>query len=367
MNYPHGLTELRSKVDKLDNELCRLLDERGRLAIEIGRLKKDNRLRVPDYDREKQVLDNIAEVNGKNVLNEQSLRAIFREIMGACRALQQPVRVGFLGPIGTFSHIAAISHFGKHATLRPYDNLAEAFNDADAGKLEYILAPLENSTEGVVGQTLDLLSMYQLNVIEQFAVPIHHSLMARSSVLERIEKVASHHQALSQTRGWLALNLPGASLLPTASSGAAAAMAQADNTLAVVGPAELADLYHLEILAENIEDNRQNQTLFVVVGKGENQKGENDRTMMWFTAPHRSGSLYECLKPLAEHGVNLTRLHSRPSPLGSWRYLFFLEMEGHFSDESVKKAMSGLKEHTEECAFIGSYSYVSLDKQAFKK
>jgi chorismate mutase/prephenate dehydratase len=361
MNKPESIAELRGKIDTIDHELWKLINQRARCAQMLGQAKQKAARPLVDKDREKQILEEISQKNQNGILNEQSIKAIFTEIIAACRAIQIPCKVGFLGPIGTFSHGAALSRFGKHAILRPYDNLAAAFQEVEKDNLDYVLAPLENSTEGVVGQTLDLLSSHKLNVISQFPVRIHQSLMAGTDNIKNINKVSSHPQALAQSRAWLSLNLPRAKFIPVASSGAAAALAEKDEKMAIVGPAQLAEFYNLNILAENIEDNQQNQTLFVVVGKGFNSKTENDRTMLWFAAPHCSGSLYECLKPLAQHGVNLTRLHSRPSAQGSWQYLFFMEMEGHISDDNVGKAVAILQSQAEKCILIGCYQYEPLN------
>lgn len=355
-----SLHELRKQIDELDRQLWSLLDQRASLAVRIGGLKRAGRLQPCNHEREQQVLQNIEALNANGALGQASIKAIYQEIIVACRSLQQQLRVGYLGPVGTFSHVAAISHFGKHALLKPYHNLAAAFNDADHGQLDYVVAPLENSSEGVVGQTLDLLSSHELNVLHQFSMFIQQSLLARVDDLRHIAKVASHPQALAQARGWLSLNLPTAELVPTASSGAAAIMAQTDTSLAVIGPAQLAAMYDMHILAENIEDNQHNQTLFIVLGKGLGQKTGSDRTMLWFAAPHHSGSLYQCLKPLAEYGVNLTRLHSRPGFNGPWQYQFYLEMEGHYDDENVSQGIASLKQHSEKCVLIGSYQYAGL-------
>jgi chorismate mutase/prephenate dehydratase len=364
INKSEDLLKLREEIDSFDSKLWEMIDQRARLAQQLGLIKQKSAQPLVDKAREKQILDMITRKNQAGILSEQSIKVIFSEIIAACRAIQLPSKVGFLGPLGTFSHGAALGYFGKHAILRPYDDLASAFRDAREQRLDYVLAPLENSTEGVVGQTLDLLSTHDLNVLNQFSVRIQQSLMAKTENLKDIDKVASHPQALAQSRGWLSLNLPGARLIPAASSATAAAMAKEDARMAIVGPSHLAEFYDLIILAENIEDNKQNQTLFVVVGKGSNPKTENDRTMLWFAAPHRSGSLYECLKPLAQHKVNLTRLHSRPSTQGPWQYLFFLEMEGHFSDENVSRAVADLQEQAEKCVFIGSYEYEPVSSAA---
>jgi chorismate mutase/prephenate dehydratase len=359
-----SISGLRAQIDGIDDQLWRLLNQRAQLARQIGQLKQDQQQPIMDKTREDHILERILQAKPGAVLSEQSIRAVFSEIIAACRALQFSSRVGFLGPIGTFSHGAALSHFGKHAVLLPYDNLSGAFADAAEGRLDYVLAPLENSSEGVVGQTLDLLSAHKLKVMAQFALRIHQSLMARSDNLKNINKIASHPQALAQSRGWLSLNLPGARLMPVASSAAAAALAEEDQQLAIVGPAQLAEFYNLTVLAENIEDNRQNQTLFVAVGSGANPKTGNDRTMLWFAAPHRAGSLYQCLKPLAQYQVNLTRLHSRPSSQGPWQYLFFLEMEGHGADENVAQAIELLRQQTEQCVILGSYRYQPLNQES---
>jgi chorismate mutase/prephenate dehydratase len=361
MSKTENIDNLREKIDVIDDQLWDLINQRAQVAQMLGRLKQNSARPVTDKVRESQILEEITHKNKEGILNEHSIKAIFTEIIAACRAIQLPKKVGFLGPIGTFSHSAAISCFGKHALLRPYDNLSHAFQDTEENILDCLLAPLENSSEGVVGQTLDLLSSHNLQVVNQFALPIHQSLMARVEDIKNINKIASHPQALAQSRGWLSLNLPQAQFMPVASSGAAAALTEKDENMAIVGPSQLADFYNLNILAENIEDNQQNQTLFVVVGKGLNSKTGNDRTMLWFAAPHRSGSLYECLKPLAQHKVNLSRLHSRPSSTGPWQYLFFMELEGHISDEHVAKAVELLGQQAEKCVIIGCYQCESLD------
>lgn len=350
------ITELRADIDQLDDQILHLLTQRAETALKIGEVKKKAALPIMDINRESEILTRIDSLN-EGPLSSGGVKSIYKEIISACRAVQAPVRVTLLGPAGTFSHAAAISHFGSQAIFRPLDNLAEAFTEVASGKADYVLAPLENSTEGVVGQTLDLLVSSGLKARSQFSMRVSLSLMAKTTDLGRIRKVASHPQALAQCRGWLSLNLPGAELIPTASTGAAASLSETDDTLATIGHPALTDFYHLISLAEGLEDQANNQTLFMVFSREDSPRTGQDRTFLWFAAPHRSGSLYEALKPLADAGVNLTRLHSRPNPEESWQYLFFLELDGHCQDENVIKGLEALESFSDKCCLVGSYPY----------
>lgn len=350
------IAELRADIDQLDDQILELLTKRADKALKIGEAKKKAAIPIMDISRESDILTRVDGLN-EGPLSSGGIKSIYKEIISACRAVQAPVRVSLLGPAGTFSHAAAISHFGSQAIFRPLDSLSEAFAEASAGKADYVLAPLENSTEGVVGQTLDLLVSSGLKARSQFSMRVSLSLMAKTTDLGRIRKVASHPQALAQCRGWLSLNLPGAELIPTASTGAAASLSETDDTLATIGHPALTDFYHLISLAEGLEDQANNQTLFMVFGREDSPRTGQDRTFLWFAAPHRSGSLYEALKPLADAGVNLTRLHSRPNPEEPWQYLFFLELDGHYQDKNVVKGLEALEALSDKCCLVGSYSY----------
>jgi chorismate mutase/prephenate dehydratase len=350
------LAPLRKEIDQLDLSILELLQKRARAAIELGKLKKKNQLPIMDLVREKQILGHLATaVKPGDGLSIEAASSVFNEIIKACRAAQAPTKVTFLGPAGTFSHAAALQQFGKLAFFMPADDLPQVFKLADDGEADFALVPFENTTEGIVGQTLDLMTQTSLRAQAMLNLKVNLSLMSTHGDLSLIKAISSHPHALAQCRNWLALNLPGVELRPTVSTAAGVAMAQNDDSCAVIGHPTLSTYYNLTVMSGDIQDLQHNQTCFLIMSRDDSQPTGNDRTLAWFSAAHNSGSLYKCLQPLADSGVNLTRLHSRPNADAPWQYLFFLELEGHFEDESVRKGLEALSEHTEKCHVLGSY------------
>jgi chorismate mutase/prephenate dehydratase len=349
------LRGLRSKIDALDDEILELLQQRAATAIEIGQVKKANSIAVLDRWREKSLLDRLMMKSADKPLSGEAVREIYINIIRACRAAQAPIRVTFLGPTGTFSHAAALSQFGALGIFNPVDDLPSAFREVEEGQADMAVVPFENSVEGIVGQTLDMLGATKLHARGMVNLKVSLSLMSRSLDLAAVKKVASHPQALAQARGWLSLNLPGVELVAAASTAAAATMATEDGTVAIIGHPVLADFHGLNLVAENIEDQSHNQTCFLVMGHDHAAPTGHDRTMCWFAAPHSSGSLYTCLQPLADLGVNMTRLHSRPAIDQPWAYRFFFEVDGHFEDQKVAEALARLEKVAEKYYLLGSY------------
>lgn len=349
------LNGLRAQIDTLDDQILDLIQKRAATAIEIGRVKKANTIAVLDRGREKKVLERLMQKSADQPLTGEAIREIYTDIIRACRAAQAPIRVAFLGPTGTFSHAAALSQFGALGIYQPVDELPQAFQEVEGGRADMAVVPFENSVEGIVGQTLDMLSSTTLKARGMITLKVSLALMSHGLDLSKVKKVVSHPQALAQSRGWLSLNLPGVELATAASTAAAASMATADGTVAIIGHPVLADSHGLNIVAENIEDQGHNQTCFLVMGHDHAAPTGHDRTLCWFTAPHSSGSLYACLQPLAETGANMTRLHSRPSVDQPWEYRFFLEMEGHFEEERVAKALALLQKSAKQFRLLGSY------------
>ena len=349
------LIPLRNEIDQIDDQLLELLQRRAGLAIEIGQLKKKNSINVIDRSREKNLLGRLMSKTQNAPLSGDAVREIFGEIIKACRAAQAPTRVSFLGPFGTFSHAAALYQFGTLGIYNPSDDLPKVFQAVEEHHSDFALVPFENSIEGIVGQTLDLLSQTNLKARGTATIHVSLALMSKSGDLAAIRKVASHPQALAQARGWLSLNLPGVELVATASTAAAVSLTNDDPGVAVIGHPILADFYNLNILVESIEDKLDNQTNFLVMGHEHSLPTGRDCTLVCFATAHKSGSLYASLQPLADAGVNLTRLHSRPSQVRPWEYNFFLELDGHFEDEHVKKALKSLESSTEHCRLLGSY------------
>ncbi|MDR3153467.1 MAG: prephenate dehydratase [Deltaproteobacteria bacterium] len=350
------LAPLRAQIDDLDDRILELIQKRALTAIELGKLKKKISLPIMDLSREKQVLARFTDkVRPGEGLSLDAVVSVYTEIIKACRAAQAPTKVAFLGPAGTFSHAAALQQFGRLAHFIPCDDLAQVFHTAGAGDAEFALVPFENTTEGIVGQTLDLMTQTDLRVQAMLILKVNLTLMSAHGDLAAIKAVSSHPQALAQCRNWLALNMPGVELRPAVSTAAGATMALADDSVAVIGHPALATFYNLTVMSGDIQDIQHNQTCFFIMSRDDSPETGNDRTLVWFSAPHNSGSLYKCLQPLANSGVNLTRLHSRPNPATPWEYLFFLELEGHFQDEKVKEGLSALKTETDKCHVLGSY------------
>ncbi|MDR2350592.1 MAG: prephenate dehydratase [Deltaproteobacteria bacterium] len=357
------LDPLRDEIDKIDEELSVLIQKRARTAIELGKLKTRLSLPIMDLTREKQVLSGLTTlVKPGDGLTLDAMVSVFNEIIKACRAAQAPTKVAFLGPAGTFSHAAALQQFGKLAFFIPCDDLARVFGTADENEADFAVVPFENSTEGIVGQTLDLMTKTGLRVQALLNLKVNLCLMSTHGDAALIKTVSSHPQALAQCRNWLALNMPGAELRPTVSTAAGATLALADESCAVIGHPALATFYNLTVMSGDLQDVRHNQTAFFIMSRDDSPPTGNDRTLVWFSAAHNSGSLYKCLQPLANSGVNLTRLHSRPNTESPWVYLFFLELEGHFEDPKVTDALKALESQTEKLHVMGSYAAPSEER-----
>jgi chorismate mutase/prephenate dehydratase len=358
------LGPLRQEIDSLDEEILDLVQKRAKRAIELGRIKKRSSYPIMDLTRERQVITRITAnpVEPGEGLGPEAVMSIFSEIIKACRAAQAPTKVAFLGPAGTFSHAAALEQFGRLAHFIPCDDLVQVFKAAEAGDADFALVPFENTTEGIVGQALDLMTQTDLRVQAMLNLKVNLTLMSAHGELARIKAVSSHPQALAQCRNWLALNMPGVELRPSVSTAAGATMALADDSVAVIGHPALASFYNLTVMSGDIQDIQHNQTCFFIMSRDDSPPTGNDRTLVWFSAPHNSGSLYKCLQPLASTGVNLTRLHSRPNPATPWEYLFFLELEGHFQDEKVKAGLEALRAETDKCHVLGSYEAPSEER-----
>jgi chorismate mutase/prephenate dehydratase len=354
------LGPLRQEIDDLDQGILDLIQKRAKRAIELGKIKKNSSFPIMDLNRERQVINRITAnpIEPGEGLGPEAVMSIFTEIIKACRAAQSPTKVAFLGPAGTFSHAAALQQFGRLSHFIPRDDLPEVFKTTESGEADFAIVPFENTTEGIVGQTLDLIAKTDLRVQAMINLKVSLTLMSTHGDLGRIKAISSHPQALAQCRNWLALNMPGIELRPTVSSAAGATLALSDESCAVIGHPSLATFYNLTVMSGDLQDFQHNQTCFLIFSREDALPNGNDRTLLWFSAPHNSGSLYKCLQPLAESGVNLTRLHSRPNVDSPWEYLFFLELDGHFEDEKVVKAITALEAETEKCRVMGSYHAV---------
>jgi chorismate mutase/prephenate dehydratase len=353
------IDSLREEIDRIDRNLIELLSERAACALAIGPLKQALGLPTFDAGREREVMDALLSHND-GPLKDSALNYIFTEIISACRALQCPTKVAYLGPEATFSHTAALEYFGRSSTLLPRDSIVDVFREVESGQADFGVVPVENSTEGAVGLTLDQLATSELSVCGEILLPVSHALMSRTADLDLIESVYSHPQALAQCFGWLAGNLPGRAIVQTPSTAAAAKRATQEPGAAAVGSEMLARLYGLEVISRNIQDRSVNLTRFLILGKAKNRMTGKDKTSLLFTARHQPGSLLAALTPFAGQGINLTRIESRPSKEKLWTYIFFVDIEGHLSEDRVKAALEELSACVDNLKILGCYPKAEL-------
>ena len=358
---PGELERLREQIDRVDDRILEALNERARLARHIGTLKVGQAYRP---EREAQVLRRVKERN-PGPLSGETAALLFREIMSACLALERPITVAYLGPRGTFSERAALKHFGLAAEAVPVASIDEVFRDVESGAADFGVVPVENSTEGAVGRSLDLMPQSPLKVCGEVIVRIHHNLMAKPAPGERegrappdltsIRRVFSHGQSLAQCHEWLNLNLPRAERVAVASNAEAARRAAEEPGSAAVAGDMAAEHYQLAILAANIEDEPNNTTRFLILGDYAPKPTGRDKTSLVLSARNRAGAVYEMLTPFAKHAVSMTKFESRPSRLALWDYLFFVDVEGHREDANVAAALEEVARIAGFLKVLGSY------------
>ena len=346
------LKKYREQIDQLDNDLLRLLNQRAALAQQIGHLKGVDAVLRPE--REAQVLQRAASIN-PGPMPRQSVIALFTEIMSHCRALEAPLAVAYLGPAGTFSEGAVIQRFGQASHGVPCASIDQVFREVESGAANYGLVPVENSTEGAVGRTLDLLLQSPLTVCGEVMLPVHQCLLSHAADLAAIKTVYSHLQSFGQCQGWLNSRLPDAERIAVASNAEAALLASNQPHTAAVAGNIAAKRYAIPVLAENIEDDPRNTTRFLVIGNQQVAPCGNDKTSLAMSSPNRPGAVHDLLVPLAKNGVSMTKLESRPARSGLWEYVFFVDIEGHQSDTRVAAALAELKQVAAFLKVLGSY------------
>jgi chorismate mutase/prephenate dehydratase len=346
------IAKRRAEIDAIDAELVARLSRRAELAREIGRLKGDGPVYRPE--REAEVLRKVRAANS-GPLSADAVTRVFTEIISACRALEQPLRIAFLGPEGTFTEIALHRQFGHGVEPVACATIDEVFRQGETGAAHYAVVPVENSTEGVVGRTLDLLLATPLRVCAEVVLPIHHNAMRKGASLDGATRVYSHPQSLAQCQGWLARTLPGAERVPVASNAEAARLAAAEPGACAIGPTSAAERYGLALLATNIEDQASNRTRFLVMGDQDTAPTGADQTSLVMSAPNRPGAMHALLAPLAKHGVSMCRIESRPARLGTWEYMFYVDVVGHERDAAVAAALTELRSLAPFLKILGSY------------
>jgi chorismate mutase/prephenate dehydratase len=356
---PHpDLLALRTQIDGLDRELLALLNRRAGLAQQVGELKKKEGSVVFRPEREAQVIDGLKAVNGGPLAND-SVAPIWREIMSACRALETPTRVAYLGPAGTFSELAALGFFGTSIVKVGCASIDEVFRVTTAGAADFGVVPVENSTEGVVARSLDLFLTTPLFIIGETSLMVRHNLLRRSEALAGIQAVCAHPQALAQCHGWLSAHLPQAERRPVASNAEGARLASLDASLAGIASDRAASEYGLHVVAPAIQDDAHNRTRFAIVTHPERhpqpKASGHDCTSLVVSVVNRPGAVHDMLVPLKEHGVSMSRFESRPARSGQWEYYFYIDLQGHPDQPEVAAA---LKELRGVCAFfklLGTY------------
>jgi chorismate mutase/prephenate dehydratase len=357
------LERLRASIDAVDRELLASLNERARLVQEVGRIKHRSGTPVYEAARELRIVDALRRANS-GPFPDAGLAPVFREIISATRSLEDPIDVAYFGPEGTFTHQAAREQFGAQARLVPVPSIRDVFAAVEGAKQPLGVVPVENTTEGVVTQTLDCLAEFDVTLCAEVMLRISQALLSRSGRLDDVARVASHPQPLAQCRRWLDRQLPGAERIETASTAAAAQRAKEDPGTAAIGSMAAAEVYGLLPVAQGIEDRRDNTTRFLVIGRDWPGPSGNDLTSAVFTIrKDRPGGLHKLLAPFAESGVNLTSIHLRPIPGKPWEYLFFVDLEGHRSESRVQAALGAAGAVASSSRVLGSFPRASAGRE----
>jgi len=349
------LVQLREKIDSLDEQLQLLLNERAKLAQEVAHAKnKSDDTNFYRAEREAQVLDAVKQRN-QGPLSDEEIARLFREVMSACLALEQVMNIAFLGPEGTFTQAAALKHFGHSVNTLPMASISDVFREVESGNASYGVVPIENSTEGVINHTLDQFMSSNLNICGEVELRIHHHLLSNEKSLADVKCVYSHQQSLAQCRKWLETNMPNVEQQSVSSNAEAARLATNEKNAAAIAGEMSAEIYKLNILVSNVEDEPDNTTRFLIIGKRATPACGSDKTSMLVSTHNKSGALHGILAPLVNNEISMTRIESRPSRRGMWDYVFFIDVEGHRDDKHVAAAIKELEEEASFVKVLGSY------------
>jgi chorismate mutase/prephenate dehydratase len=356
MTMDDKLKPLRDQIDAIDEQILDLLNRRARVAQEVGHVKSETNAPVFRPEREAQVLRSVANRNPGPLL-AADVQSVFREIMSACRALEKRVTVAYLGPAGTFSEQAVYQQFGRAVEGLPCASFDEVFRAAEAGTADFGVVPVENSTEGAVNRTLDLLLQTTLVISGEISLPVHHSLISKTGAMDGVKLICAHSQALAQCQAWLNQHYPNIERQAVASNGEAARLASEDPAVAAIAGEIAGQKYNLQVVKAHIQDDPHNRTRFAVIGRLQTAPSGKDQTSLVLSVPNKAGAVYNLLAPLAKHGVSMTRFESRPARMGTWEYYFYVDVEGHASDDKVAKALDELKENAAFFKLLGSYPF----------
>lgn len=346
----------RKEIDRLDDEILRLLNERSKNVIEIGKLKKlsDREANLHTPAREAEIIERLIDQNPGPFPNE-AIRPVYREIMSASLSLEGPQKVAYFGPAATFTHLACTKRFGTSAQYVPVNSIKDVFDEVERGRANFGVVPIENSTEGVVNYTLDMFIDSNLFIYGEVLLEVSHYLLSKTGRLEDIKKIYSHPQPIAQCRHWLETNLPHVPVSEVTSTARAAELCVDDPTAAAIASELAGQLYGLKILKSRIEDNINNFTRFLILSQKPAERTGKDKTSVMLSVKDRVGALYDLLRPFASHGINMTKIESRPSRRKAWEYIFFVDIEGHKDEDRVRKALEEVKNRCLFMKVLGSY------------
>lgn len=354
---------VRSRIDELDIQIQQLITERAKCAEQVAFIKRSAGETSDFYrpEREAQVISEVCRRN-EGPLPDDHVSKIFREIMSACLALQMPLKIAFLGPEGTFTQMATIKHFGNAIQMSPFSSFDEVFREVESGAAHYAVLPVENSTEGVVSHTLDRLMNSPLSINGEIELRVHQHLISKATDLSKVKTVMSHQQGLAQARAWLDTHIPNAVQKPVSSTAEAVRQASEDETVAAISSKAAAEIYEVPILVPRVEDDPCNVTRFLIIGPNQLAPTGNDKTSLLVANKNIPGGLFQLLRPLADHGIDMSRIESRPSRRGTWDYVFFIDMMGHQQEAPLKDALDEMSRSSTLFKVLGSYPVGSTSK-----
>ncbi len=348
------IKKLREQIDKLDSQILDLLNKRAEIVLQVGKIKSQHNLEVYVPSREEEIYKRLEQAN-RGPFPSSAIKPVFREIMSASLSLEKPLRVAYLGPKATFTHLACMQKFGLSAEFVPVRSIEDVFLEVERNQVDYGVVPVENSREGIVSHTLDMFVDSDLHIWGEILVKISLCLLSKAKQLEGISKIYSHRQPIAQARGWLRENLFNAKIIEVGSTAEAAEEAAADPESAAIASELAARLYNLNILQDSIEDSANNYTRFLIISQALRPPTGKDKTSIVFSIKDRVGALYSMLQPFHKRNVNLTKIESRPSKKKIWEYIFYLDMQGHIEDSNIKAAIDELSERALYLKILGSY------------
>ena len=347
------LTGPRKKINEIDKKIIALLNGRAGVAKYIGKLKKDAGVSIYSPEREVEIYENIIKEN-KGPLSNKALFAIYREIMSGSLGLEKKLKIAYLGPEATFTHQAGIKKFGSNVEYYACPTITDVFRDVEAGRSDYGVVPVENSTEGMISHTLDMFINSDLKICSEIMLEISHNLLGKCNI-KSVKKIYSKQEVFGQCRLWLEINMRGIALAEVSSTSKAAEIASQEKNSAAIASMLAAKKYRLNVIAKDIEDNPNNVTRFLVIGEAIPRPTKKDKTSIMFSVKDKVGALHDILVPFKKYRINLTKIESRPSKRKTWEYYFFVDMTGHCENQNVKKALNELEKHCSFLKILGSY------------